>query len=74
MWLFSRSPGRDSIRILRTFNRVISELLMTHVSQELRDEDRRLSVQALETFRRFKDGTLFDSNYPPIPYDTTTIL
>jgi ATP-dependent exoDNAse (exonuclease V) alpha subunit len=56
---FSRSPGRDSIRILRRFNNKVKDLLQMHVSEELRDDDRLLISQAKETKIKFLAGSLF---------------
>lgn len=57
---FTRSRGRDGVRILRGFPEKIADKFRNHSSQALRKYDAQLRREAVETRTRFTAGTLFN--------------
>lgn len=66
---FSRSAGRDKLRVLRNLTPTMEKLLMQRVNEFLRIDDARLVREALDTKDLFRDGTLFDSVRFAAQYD-----
>lgn len=66
---FTRSSGRDNIRLLRRIHPRVSKLLRTHVNEYLRTEDVRLRRQATDTSTAFRHGKLWISHFSPSAYD-----
>lgn len=66
---FSRSAGRDKLRVLRNLTPTMEKLLTQHVNEFLRIDDARLAHEALDTRDLFRDGNLFESVRFAAQYD-----
>ena len=65
----SRSQGRDDLKMLRPLPGALKKVLSNHIGNALRDDDRRLTVQACDTEKLFQSGKLFETVRYATQYD-----